>query len=498
MSHTITRERSDTATLPRRVGRVDTPVWLLGAVFLVLCAYRAATQSIYHDEALTYLLFIRGSWRRPFAYTGNQEHVLFSLLAKLSTSIFGVSEFALRLPVLCAAVLFCVASAMLLRRLVANRWLRTAGFALLTFNPYTMDYLVAARGYGMMLGLLMLGIYLLAPSDAAPLSPRRAVGVGVVFGLSAAAIPITLFPFVALVGAYVLCEARSGRTAVALGRAVTAGAVALVTALPLLATQIYHGHRGDYYLGATTLASALGSVVRATWRHVDPTVRSIADLTQPETIVYVATIFLSLAVLATAIRVARRWTTATPRERTVAWLTASLALILTQVVVAHALLRLPYPEGRTALYWIVMTTLTAVLTVDGLASHRTLWTLAWCLIATVLIKDAALLQTRTIADVPYDAPGREIVAAIVADHAGSARRVTVGGSWQTEPSMNFYRVTRGLDWMAPVERNPPTPGYDYYVLISDDAQAARTLGLRLLFVDPKVGTILAVPRRHTE
>ena len=72
--------------------------------------------------------------------------------------------------------------------------------------------------------------------------------------------------------------------------------------------------------------------------------------------------------------------------------------------------------------------------------------------------------------------------------------MSIGGSWQLEPGLNFYRVVQRLDWMAAVERRTPARGDDYYVLLLQDAGLVDALGLRVLYRDPVVGTTVAVPR----
>ena len=46
---------------------------------LGLCAYRAATQSITHDEAFTYLQFVSGPWSNLFSNYDANNHVLTSV-----------------------------------------------------------------------------------------------------------------------------------------------------------------------------------------------------------------------------------------------------------------------------------------------------------------------------------------------------------------------------------------------------------------------------------
>src|SRR2546421_4785714 len=72
----------------------------------VVCAWRAAHQSITHDEAFSFLRFIDGPWSSLWSRYDAANHVLYSFLAKLSVTLFGLSEFSLRLPSVLAGFFF--------------------------------------------------------------------------------------------------------------------------------------------------------------------------------------------------------------------------------------------------------------------------------------------------------------------------------------------------------------------------------------------------------
>ena len=72
----------------------------------VMCAWRAAHQSITHDEAFSYFRFIYGPWSSLWSRYDAANHVLYSFLAKVSVTIFGLSEGALRLPAVVAGFFF--------------------------------------------------------------------------------------------------------------------------------------------------------------------------------------------------------------------------------------------------------------------------------------------------------------------------------------------------------------------------------------------------------
>lgn len=64
---------------------------------------------------------------------------------------------------------------------------------------------------------------------------------------------------------------------------------------------------------------------------------------------------------------------------------------------------------------------------------------------------------------------------------GLQRPATLGITWTFEPSINFYRQTRQLDWLAPVLRNDfADKPYDYYLVAFADVALVRNVHTVLL------------------
>jgi hypothetical protein len=78
---------------------------LLGGLFVV-CVFRAITQSIVYDEAETYELYIAAPFSAIFTYFDASHHFFSTLLIRLSTALFGISEWSMRLPALAGALLW--------------------------------------------------------------------------------------------------------------------------------------------------------------------------------------------------------------------------------------------------------------------------------------------------------------------------------------------------------------------------------------------------------
>ena len=133
-------------------------VILLGIALSFYTHYRAATLSITHDEGVIYQLIMQHSRWEIFNYVIPQDHMINSWLMKLSSQQFTDNEYILRLPNLLGHLLYIIFSILLLIKL-KNQHLLLAGFVLLNFNPYLLDFFSIARGYGLSVSFMMVSLY---------------------------------------------------------------------------------------------------------------------------------------------------------------------------------------------------------------------------------------------------------------------------------------------------------------------------------------------------
>ena len=82
-------------------------------IFIVFLytSIRAYFLSMTHDEAITFLNHARGSFSDIFTYAGQimaNNHLLNTFLIKIFTSLFGISEFVIRIPALIGHGLYLV------------------------------------------------------------------------------------------------------------------------------------------------------------------------------------------------------------------------------------------------------------------------------------------------------------------------------------------------------------------------------------------------------
>ena len=135
--------------------RVHRPLAVgIALVAMGLVLVRAWIQSATIDECDSFLTF--GAKAQPFQwYPSSGNHVLNTIVVRFFTYGFGVSHLTLRSSAIIGAAIFIIACYQLCRIISTSELVRIPLFACLVFNPFVLDYLIAARGYSLALGFLM-------------------------------------------------------------------------------------------------------------------------------------------------------------------------------------------------------------------------------------------------------------------------------------------------------------------------------------------------------
>lgn len=474
---------------------------LLGLLFAIN-VYRAATQSVTHDEALTYELFVGAPWSIVFNSFDANHHVLHTIICKVFVDLMGVSTLSLRMASLLGGLLYFFVIFRICERLLGASWYMLLGIALLTLNPYMLDFLSAARGYGMAVALFLLAFWemLCWMTDPKSLHMIRA---GVALGLSVAAnlvfappsIGLALMFLIAVVNQRAAFQpevtiSKKGKKKEEPNPYPTVSQALLrffllfvATAWLILMYPISNAVSEQFYVGAQSLSQASESLVHESL--------PLAPMLVIATLAFV----VLPALLATSAflgwRAASRWVKASLSEKSLMLLGGTMLIAFLSFVVGHMTTNVPYPEGRTGLYWIPL------LTLSGLIIAQ-LYERATALLAIPMAACVALFlaefRVDYYADWPYDSETKTLVEQIRSHKPNvDNRKLTVAGSWQLEPSLNFYRVSDHLDWMAEVERGEPKSGADLYVLLSQDSRFVDQLHLKTIYKGSRSGTILAEP-----
>lgn len=434
-------------------------LWLIGtAVFALLWAIaRASAQSITIDEADSFLIWAARSSPSHWQPASN-NHVLNSLLMRLFTSIFGVSHLTVRAPALLGAALYISAACCLSRLLTRDFILQWPLFVCLVYNPFVFDYLVAARGYSLAVGLMMCAVAVAAHchSEIARGRPRPLPEACALCSICLALSFAANFSFAFVDAAALLMIflwAGRRRTAREKLRLLAACVLpGLLVTVFLSASVVLDWPRGQLWYGARSLRQTLRSVVDASLYQLNP------QIVNPLLYPFLNRLKPFLLPLLGAFCVWRLLlilrSRSLPREAHAAWLAAlgtalvgTVALSLSVHRLSYRLFHLLLPIDRTALYLAPLCTLIAgVAAAFPLPSRMGRLSQRGLILMLFLVASYFLLCLRLtyFKEWRWDGDTKAVYSVLAFyNHAYGVRDVPA--NWQYVAALNFYRVLSGRE-----------------------------------------------------
>lgn len=496
---------------------------VLAAFVFAVNVYRAANQSITADEAFNYDLYIGSPLDWLVKVYDASNHVLHTLLCRLSVDLFGLSELTMRLPSLLGGLLYLVFVYKLCAYLFKTWWTFLLALSALTLNPFVMDYLSAARGYSMALGLFTTALYLdtrFLDNPSAPARYDRVGGAALLLGLSISANLIFLFPATALAGTLTVLLLADSKQAEGwkkrlLWIADRVWLRMIVLPVLLLAIPIAHARPGSFSYGVPSLrGTALSLVGRSLFHQYDIwtvgpgppiVIRTVFIATNWIVPLMLVVLLVTLAPICWTWLKQRDFRRLAKLDRAFLLTGAVAAIALVLLVAAHALAGIMYPSDRTAIYLALLLPLAWMLLIERALSapriYRALGLLASAPVAAAIFLFLRGFTTSYYYEWRYDAGTKHIFQLLQKQVAQRQNRFSgsnpmkVGINWRLNYSLNFYRRMYKADWLAQVERDPApeTGGFDYYVLLPQDRDATRKLGLRVIYHDAISTEEIAVP-----
>lgn len=446
----------------------------LAAARTALCAWRAAHQSITIDEATTFRFYVNAPWSSLYNHFIPNNHVLYSVLARLCAAAFGPSELALRLPSVIAGFFLITGAFAVLELSVSRPVIRWIAIAAISLQPLLLDFSVAARGYGLGLALLSWAIYFCMR--------RRYVFTGVLLCLAIAAQLSMAIPALAVIALALVFARQIHPTA---GAVLTASAAAILACVIPLESPAAR----NFNVGYRTLRESVFSLVFSF-----PTDRSglFVGAHTPGVIAEMAIVVLIAAFLAlqTVRELARK-----PGPG----LIVPLALLTSaaSLVAARHLEGFYYPADRTGLFLLLLFGLSWPIAADRV-QNRWLGGLHLLLAGFFLIQFAWQFNVHYFRIWKFDMDTRRVALMIrqqcAAKPAGS---VSVSAVWINRHSLDYYRQTLPIPALRPIEHDDPPAmtGHDFYVLnpATRDPKPDPE-HFRILYSGPESGILLAVPR----
>lgn len=499
---------SDQSPKLHSAGAAQAVAGLVGIVVLVYVAARAAILSFTHDESLTVLRGVLPGLESllSFSFADANNHLLNSFLVYLSSSLFGLSEAALRLPNVLALLLFGTAGWLIVRRL-PDPVLQVSAFLLLLLNPFQLDFFALCRGYGLSVGLATASLYFALESTT---GSKRKTASTLACSMSLASLAVlanlAVLNFLLSLGA-MLCAFRlrekwqqRRRSSVAqlsaeFARETLLPVLSPMVVLAVILTPVVRklvDNKALYYGGTDGFwADTMTSLAEATLYG-----QSFAG-SGASAMCMLAVATVLTAATATAVRWSREGLSDSVSRRIM--LLGILVLCISAIQLQHHLMGTKFLIERTGLFFLpLLGLILAFLCEDLLRLHKAALavpvTLA-LLAAANVVATANLTHTHTWR---YDADTKTMmadVAALIAAAPQSDRASSIGGLWIFEPTVNFYRTQLGLERLSRMTRAGLKGTYDFYYLPESELAKLGHLNLKVVEQYPTTSYQLAVRPR---
>lgn len=409
---------------------------MLSVLFVHLLFLKILTIPITHDESGQILYYAQLpvleilNFNNPWP----TNHILNSLLIKLSTKILGFSNFSGRLPVFLSAMVYIFIIYKLSKLAFKNNiYALILTFAIFLLNPYLFEFFALARGYGMGASLLLLAIYFLVKH-----TNEHCLGSLFFLMLTSFLMVMANFSYLVVYCALILLSIYSSGLnknykallIIFLGVLVTS----LFSVLPIIrmseTNQFTYWEQGGFF--KQTFDSLWVMFKYDSSFNFLP--RNLA-------------LFLILAVVFIEFVLSiKEKNNAINLFKMASWL-----LLLTFVVnvTQHYLVKTPYLNNRTAILYIVLFSFVLLSLSYRLYCfrHKLFYFTTTPLLFFLVIHFFKVNNSKFVYEWRYDQNTTEVLAILVKEHKLNDSKIALNTCWLFHPSFNFYDVGNNLDWL---------------------------------------------------
>ena len=488
--------------------RNNAVLYLLAAGALAIVVVRACVQSMTIDESNKILEFVAAPAGSHW-YPSSGNHVLDSALAKLFVSIFGINELTSRGPSILGAILYISSALYFCVLITPRKFLRCIFLSFLIYNPLILDYLIVGRGYALAIGCLFAALCLVAKIVLGRGESGRFAFYARWASFFVAVSFCSNFSFAyvdALTMAVFFVWAASSAARAKLGYLRSAECCFLpgiLTAIAICGPTVWQFPRSQLYFGSTSLKEMWHSVISAAFDELNADVLNSWMMTVLRSIrneLPIASIVM-LAALLIAVEW-QRWRARKPDmdSRTVLlrlWIAIGLVSFLAHWIAFRAA-RIPLPEGRTALMFVLLWSLaflTALAARYEIPRFDPIRVAGAVVLAASVAYFAGCLRLGYFKEWQFDADTKRLYW-LVTDLRTRCNITKFSIDWRYSSALDFYRLAYKNvsipNFPAEESGNIPT-NRDAYVLFHPTSEDfIRQQKLQVTYTDPESGSAVAI------
>lgn len=413
---------------------------------------------------------------------------------KYSEQLFGSSEIALRLPNLLLLIMYMVYSYLIFRK--TSPLLTISLFIILCTNTSLLDFFGLARGYGMSCGFMLMSLYHFIQSfDGQKAKNLVFFHLGALLAVLSS---FSLLPFYATllmvynILVFVDCKFILKKKFQFLRENKIHG-FSLLIVVPILFEPVrrvikfnhldFGGKNGffedtvknliNYCLNGIPLSSFASTIIQ---------------------IVFTGIILIPFILIIRKIFLRNEMFFNNYKGLIISnFSIIGISLIL---ILQHLILGIDYPIARFSIFlfplFIIHFGFLLFYFISS-GSKKLVPTLAICLVLLSLTNIGLNANFRSCAEWQFDMETKNMIQKLIAQHERDgipAKKIKLGINWLFEPSINFYRQTKNLIWLMPVDRKGITKEDDYYYIFKEDLNQLKPDAYEIVFEFPETNTLL--------
>lgn len=471
-----------------RMKKINFLVFIVVTLALVVFdVYKASQASFTHDESWTYLHYVNKNIIDILSYHNSyaNNHILNTLLMKTFEMLFGSSELALRLPNILSHILYLVFTFKLFVR-YSNK-LFIPFFILANANPYLIDFFSLARGYGMAIGLMSVGLYYYCRYLENQKLKNHVLSL-IFIGFASLASFTMLNVFLVMIFTHNIFQFLIYRQPFSFINLLHENKI---NVMALIFFSIFF-----YYPIQTIIKEKLIIVggVDGFWNDtVSSLLNSSAYYAPYEKIIVICWQIFIIAFSVLFVFKCIKYVT-TPiqvnlTQKIVFFFGMITLFIVLGTMVQHWLFGTPFLMGRFALFIYPLFILTSCFLVADIWDNVYKYIYKYlCVGFLFLISGICFthtcysLNTSWYYDWKYDMNTKKMLIDLnKVQHEAGAQIFSIGVTWIFEPSINFYQKTLHLDWLGRVDRNGFKFPNNYFYVSSEDLSSAQQNKVEIIY-----------------
>lgn len=467
-----------------------------GISIFIFLVYKSATSSFTHDESFTYLHYPHQSFLKIISFSDSytNNHILNTLFMKYSEQIFGNSELALRLPNLLSFLIYMFYSFLIMKRL--NPWVRSGVFILLISNLLLIDLFGLARGYGISIGFMFMGLYhFLEYIHSRKWRDMLFFHGALLLAVLASFTMLTVY--LSLLAVFLLHEFLVPvQTNIPTKTKVKNVLKFLIPALVSVATlyepvrRVMKYNKMDFGGSSGFYPDTVKHLIINTFQLITPAATWLAFFQVLFTTMIIAAFLMVVMVLI------KKSTKVTTRMKNLMVVNGLLLLLSFLFIVLHHLLGTTYPISRFSVFLVPLFIIhfgffCQIFVEKGF--KVIVLPLIFALAMLSVFSFTTGFSNKTFGEWNYDSNTKAMLHNLEAEfEQGKVEngKVNLGINWVFEPTVNFYRVTKSLDWLQPATREDLSEGSDYFYIFNDDLSLIENLNYEIIARYEDTGTLL--------